>query len=169
MTPTSHHFQTCREHHTDQMCSACFLNTTLVDGSQTDQAECDKYLCMPETYDHLSTCLNCIIANGNQRPLGYHTNSLMTAQATTGPLVLPAPIGGFLNVTVANGWLNNVTERCSSVGSPLNEVTSTLTATPTTTYVSAPRQQSSIWSGDRKRADATVVDRMPRHGRADRL
>ena len=113
--------------------SACFINSTLPSGEQAQQDDCDRYLCLPETYQHLAACLNCIVANGNERPYGYHTNSSLTA-AATGPFnVLPDPVGGYLNATGANMWLNNVTERCSSVGSPIAETT-TLTASPTTTY-----------------------------------
>lgn len=87
---------------------------------------------MSETYDHLAACLNCVVANGNERPYGYFTNSSLTAAATDPFLIIPDPVGGYLNATGANGWLNNVTERCSSIGSPISQTT-TLTATPTTT------------------------------------
>lgn len=44
------------------------------------------------------------------------------------------PVGGYINLEKANGWLANVTERCQSAGSAINEgVTTTVTASPTTT------------------------------------
>jgi hypothetical protein len=44
------------------------------------------------------------------------------------------PVGGYINLEKANGWLANVTDRCQGAGSALNEgVATTVTASPTTT------------------------------------
>lgn len=44
------------------------------------------------------------------------------------------PVGGSINLEKANGWLANVTNRCQSAGSAINEgAATTVTASPTTT------------------------------------
>jgi len=44
------------------------------------------------------------------------------------------PVGGYINLEKANGWLANVTERCQGAGSAFDgDVTTTVTASPTTT------------------------------------
>ena len=56
----------------------------------------------------------------------------MSATATDDPAF--EPVGGYINLEKANGWLANVTERCQGAGSAFNgEVTTTVTASPTTT------------------------------------
>jgi hypothetical protein len=59
----------------------------------------------------------------------------MSAIATDdsfGPVL--EPVGGSIDLEKANGWLANVTERCQAAGLALNEdVTTTITASPTTT------------------------------------
>jgi hypothetical protein len=75
----------------------------------------------------LAACLNCIVANGNERS--------SSATATDDSLDYSIePVGGYINLEKANGWLANVTDRCQNAGSALNEdITTTLTASPTTT------------------------------------
>lgn len=125
----------------------CFVETNLSYTDQygeyheinTDPSACNAYFCQPPNYDLLVDCLDCIIANGNQRPLGYHTNSALGASAAIpseyeGYGIEYSP-QGFVDATLANGWLKNVTNSCSKAGKPLGNVQSSLTATPTTTYV----------------------------------
>lgn len=114
--------------------SVCYLQPIAANGEIANQDECNEYLCNQETYNQLLACLNCIVANGDERPRGYHTNSALTAPASDDALGPAAtPIGGYLDADQGNGWLANVTERCGSVGRSLNNLTTTLTATPTTT------------------------------------
>lgn len=113
------------------------LNTTLEDGRQANQTECNAYLCKPETYNQILACLNCIVANGDERPYGCHTNPSLTAPQTDDPLSPTSiPVGGYIDEKQANGWLANITNRCESVGSAISGSgggASTITASPTTT------------------------------------
>jgi len=113
------------------------MNTTLEDGREADQDECNAYLCNQDNYDQTLACLNCIVANGNERPLGYQTNSSLTIPATDvhNPLAPTSmPVGGYIDLNQANGWLANVTGRCQSIGSALAEdAQTTITASATTT------------------------------------
>jgi hypothetical protein len=120
--------------------SACFINTTQFDGSTIPSEVCNAFLCSQGNYTQLENCLQCVIANGDEKPLGYHTNSSMTAAPTQaqrgglGPVFNPL---GLIDEEQANGWLRNVTERCESVNMAVTGAGS-ITATPTTTYVQCP-------------------------------
>jgi hypothetical protein len=99
----------------------------------TNQTECDDYFCNEARYEHLSLCLNCMIANGGERPIGYHSNSALTENPTAiGGIPVPTSPLGLLDEEQGNGWLRNVTQRCASLGTTLTGA-STITASPTTT------------------------------------
>lgn len=126
------------------MTSTCFVmkNLTSFAGTEsgnesivTDPTACNAYLCQQRNYEQLADCLNCIIANGNERPFGYHSDpsvstTLSPLQSAIGTQYNPQ---GLLDVELANGWLRNVTEQCSAAGLALSGVESTVTATPTST------------------------------------
>ena len=119
--------------------SYCFINSTLPNGDKYNTSLCDTYLCNNTLYEQVSGCLNCIVANGNEKPFGYYTNSSMTALPTnTGggnPLSADARIynpWGLINATVSNDILKNISDHCASVSSSIT-VATTVTATPTTT------------------------------------
>lgn len=110
---------------------ACFGINPL---ASPDQTVCDNYLCNATTYGQLSACLNCIVANGNERPFGYYTNTAAVYPTSTriGSLGPPVNPNGPIDLSEANKILANVTERCASRGKSFGE-SSTVTATPTTT------------------------------------
>ncbi|KAI9632814.1 uncharacterized protein MKK02DRAFT_30544 [Dioszegia hungarica] len=115
----------------------CFLYDRYFDGSAIPAGMCDS-LCSQQYYDGLSQCLNCVVANGGERPLGYSANTALTTN------VIPSFVSGgenvknlvnpngFLNSTQANGWLGNVTSLCASKGKAI-ATSSSITATATTT------------------------------------
>ncbi|KAI9632817.1 uncharacterized protein MKK02DRAFT_30547 [Dioszegia hungarica] len=115
----------------------CFLLDTYPGGRPIPATQCDS-LCNQTYYDGLSQCLNCIVANGNERPFGYSTNTSITALPTRAP----APSGssnldttnpnGLIDAAQADGWLRNMTDMCSAKGKALTGATS-VTAIPTTT------------------------------------
>jgi hypothetical protein len=106
-----------------------------LDGTVVPAEYCENYLCSQGNYTQLVDCVNCIVANGDERPQGYHTNTALTAAPTAPPANgLPFNPLGLVDEEQANGWLRNVTERCSSVDRPVTGGDS-VTATPTTTYV----------------------------------
>lgn len=119
------------------ICSYCFLYDRYFDGSAIPAGMCDS-LCSQQYYDGLSQCLNCVVANGGERPLGYSANTALTTN------VIPSFVSGgenvknlvnpngFLNSTQANGWLGNVTSLCASKGKAI-ATSSSITATATTT------------------------------------
>ncbi|KAK8858382.1 hypothetical protein IAR55_002609 [Kwoniella newhampshirensis] len=111
----------------------CFINTTrpFGNGVTTNQQTCNSYLC--PRYDLLTTCLNCVVANGDERPSGYQLNTSLTAPATRiANGQVPVNPEGLIDADQANGWLRNVSERCASIGSTVSGET-TVTAVPTTT------------------------------------
>ncbi|WVQ98390.1 hypothetical protein IAU59_005513 [Kwoniella sp. CBS 9459] len=113
----------------------CFVNTTAFDGSHSDVDQCNQFFCNSTNYEHLSQCLNCIIANGDERPFGYHTNTSLTAEPTRSaesPSSLSNP-NGLIDLDVANAMLKNVTDRCESIDQAISSGQSSITATPTTT------------------------------------
>ena len=81
-------------------------------------------------------CANCIIANGGERPIGYHTNTELTATSTridgSRPFDEPVNPFGLIEEEQLNGWIANVTDRCSAIDRAVNG-DSTVTASPTTT------------------------------------
>lgn len=102
----------------------------------SDQDLCDEWLCDIEGYQQLVACLECVVSNGNERPFGYQYNTSLTAAHTGSPVSeLSNPVDGYLNETLANQWLANIVGRCSEADRTLEDVTTTVTATPTTTYV----------------------------------
>ncbi|OCF70801.1 hypothetical protein I204_08548 [Kwoniella mangroviensis CBS 8886] len=113
----------------------CFINTTTPNGDHSDPDDCNKQFCNATVYEHFSQCLNCIIANGEERPFGYHTNSSLSVANTPlgGPLSPVTNPNGLIDLEQANQMLNNVTDRCQSIGQALTSVESSITATPTTT------------------------------------
>ena len=119
----------------DSRDSACFLNVSESNGglSPENQGSCDDFYCSQGNYTQLLNCANCIVANGDERPFGYASDSELTAAPTqTGvgsPITNPL---GLIDMGQLNGWLANVTERCSSINRPLSGA-STVTASPTTT------------------------------------
>lgn len=114
------------------MYSGCFLNTTQMDGSPIPQEYCDNFFCSQGNYTQLNDCVNCVIANGDERPAGYHTNAAVPTAIQTPRNGLPYNPLGLLNATQADGWLMNVTGRCSSIDRAVTGAAS-VTATPTTT------------------------------------
>ncbi|WWD18269.1 hypothetical protein CI109_102719 [Kwoniella shandongensis] len=141
----------------------CFIINTIPfsNGAHTTPDECNNYLC--PRYDQLALCLNCVIANGEERAMGYHTNTSITAQPTSGAAgAVFANPNGLLDVEQANGWLKNVSDTCSGVGKPVSGE-STVTATPTTTgpyYTSWTISQTvslSVWTGLASVTDSAFV------------
>lgn len=103
---------------------------------ESDQEICDDYLCDQENYSHLVACLECIISNGYERPFGYAYNPSLTAAPPGDELAeYLEPDDGYMNETLANRWLANIGERCSGIDRPLEDLATTVTATPTSTYV----------------------------------
>lgn len=88
-------------------------------------------------------CLNCLVANGGERPFEAATDSnfdLSTARPSNPPFIasqgIPANPEGFIDEDQARGWIQNVTERCQSIGQTLTPVdggATEITATATTT------------------------------------
>ncbi|WVF69431.1 hypothetical protein IAT40_004208 [Kwoniella sp. CBS 6097] len=112
----------------------CYVNTTQPNGNVSDPDQCNEYLCNPAAYNQLFQCLNCIVANGGERPFGYHTNTSLTVEPThSGALSWTENPNGLIDLEQSNAILKNVTERCESVGKAINEVVTTVTATATTT------------------------------------
>ena len=66
--------------------------------------------------------------------MGYHTNTELTAapSQTDSPLGIPVNPFGLVDREQANGWLANVTDRCSAIDRAVTG-DSTITASPTTT------------------------------------
>jgi len=93
---------------------------------------CDETICQQGYYDAFKACLNCIVANGNERPFGYYTNSSLSAAPTNTDSFVPINPNGFIDADQANGMLKNVTDKCSSLSTSLTGATS-ITASPTTT------------------------------------
>ncbi|KAI9632816.1 uncharacterized protein MKK02DRAFT_30546 [Dioszegia hungarica] len=116
----------------------CFLFSKYPNGQAIPASVCDG-LCNQTYYDGLSQCLNCIVANGNERPLGYSTNTSITAFPTrsavpgTSLIDMTNP-NGPIDAAQADGWLRNVTNMCSTKGKALTGATS-VTAIPTTTGI----------------------------------
>ncbi|OCF30358.1 hypothetical protein I316_08002 [Kwoniella heveanensis BCC8398] len=142
----------------------CFVNTTTPNGNHTDPDECNKQFCNATVYEHFSQCLNCIIANGEERPFGYHTNSSHTVANTPlgGPLAAVSNPNGLIDLEQANQMLKNVTDRCQNIGQALSSVTSSITATPTTTgpyytsWTSSATLDLPTWTGLSKWASEAV-------------
>ena len=106
-----------------------------MDGTVIPDEYCNDFFCSQGNYTQLLDCVNCIVANGDERPQGYHTNTALTAAPTTPPANgLPFNPLGLVDEEQANGWLRNVTERCDSIDRAVTGDNS-ITATPTTTYV----------------------------------
>lgn len=101
---------------------------------QQNQTFCDDFLCNQTNFYGLSQCLNCIIANGGERPEGYPTNTTFNPATATLPSYPPEipHLDGWIDTSLANQILQNVTGRCSAVNKPLTGA-STITATATTT------------------------------------
>ncbi|ORY25060.1 hypothetical protein BCR39DRAFT_308649 [Naematelia encephala] len=131
----------------------CYVNTTLPNGNLSDAETCNTHLCNSTIYDQLSACLNCIVANGDERPFGYYSNTSLTAGPTapSNPLA-PFNPNGLINADQANKILSNVTARCASVSSSITGA-STITASPTTTgpyYTEWTANQTitlAVWTG----------------------
>lgn len=121
------------DNYTLLMISPCFINTTQLDELTLPETFCDDFFCSQGNYTQLLDCANCVVANGGERPLGYHTNTSLTAAPTTARFP-GAPFNplGLIDAEQLNGWLRNVTERCSSVNRPVTGA-STVSATATTT------------------------------------
>ena len=122
------------------MLSRCFIyQMEPVTNTTVSQDKCDDYFCQPESFNYLAACLNCIVANGDERPFGYHTNTGLTAARSLSPALTAVGAqdnpNGLVNAEQARGWLRNVTERCNSIGRGLGSVggVDKLTAVPTTT------------------------------------
>ena len=122
------------------MVSRCFVyKTEPTTNTTVSQQKCDDYFCQPESFNYLAACLNCVVANGDERPLGYHTNTALTAARSLSPALTALGAqdnpNGLINAEQARGWLRNVTERCDGIGRGLGSVggADKLTAVPTTT------------------------------------
>lgn len=118
----------------------CFFNETLFDGSplEVDQGLCDDYLCQNDNYNQLLACLECILANGGEEPLDIAGNPALTAAPSGSEPIDLNPASGYLNQSSANEWLANVVDRCEGIGRALEAATTTVTASPTTTFVIGP-------------------------------
>jgi len=83
--------------------------------------------------------LNCIVANGGERPYEAVTNTNFDFSTAIPPGVkeagIPGNPEGYIDDRQARGWIRNVTERCESIGRPLTAVegVTEITATATTT------------------------------------
>ena len=115
--------------------SYCFVNSTLPNGDQFNTTFCDQQLCNNTDYTELTACFNCIVANGQERPYGYYTNTSLTVLPTQSHPTVAEGIynpWGLLNTTTSNEILKNISDHCASVSSSIT-VATTVTATPTTT------------------------------------
>jgi hypothetical protein len=106
---------------------------TLFDGSgQVTQAECNDYFCSQGNFTQLEQCLNCIVANGGERPFGYSSNTSITAAPTpNGDSLLPQ-LPFLIDAEEGSAMLKNVTDMCQAAGRAVTGASS-ITATPTTT------------------------------------
>jgi hypothetical protein len=97
------------------------------------QGYCDDFFCSQGNYTQLLDCANCIIANGGEDPSGYPTTTETATSTQSGGIIRP-PVNplGLIDAEQLDGWLANVTERCSSIDRTVTG-DSTATATPTTT------------------------------------
>jgi hypothetical protein len=124
---------------TDYPIRDCIQQTAQPNGAPINQTACTTELCSQSYFDQFSECLNCIVSNGNNRAPGYHTNTSITdypPQTTTttvagGYKELKFPL---VDMELANQMFANLTARCQSASSTVTGPT-TVTATPTTTYV----------------------------------
>ncbi|WRT67542.1 uncharacterized protein IL334_004514 [Kwoniella shivajii] len=112
---------------------SCYVTSPFQNGSLSDPDRCNQYLCNSTIYDQLFECLNCIIANGNERPFGYHTNNSITATPTGGTASISRNPNGLIDEQQANAVLKNVTDRCQSIGQAVTAGGISITASPTTT------------------------------------
>jgi hypothetical protein len=114
--------------------SWCFVQTVLPNGVAFSPEYCNTIVCDPDFYPRLSACLNCIVANGDERPFGYYTNTSITVEPTyaNSDQSFPSNPNGLVDADQANAILRNVTERCAAIGSTVVGE-STITAVPTTT------------------------------------
>jgi hypothetical protein len=104
--------------------------------------DCVEALCDPAGYNHLYQCLNCIIANGGQRtrpPRPSRTVVTISASSvvssTTSVLEYGDAPWAPINEDNVNGWLANITQYCREKGREVDDLTTTITATPTASYV----------------------------------
>lgn len=89
------------------------------------------YICNTTNFGQLNQCLNCIVANGNERPIGYYTNTAAVQPTSRGAIAaLPYVL---INSTQANKILSETLEQCSFLGLPVEGATPTVTASPSTT------------------------------------
>ena len=80
-----------------------------------------------------------MVANGGERPYDWQSSgfdwSTATPIAHLSQLGVPANSEGYVDENQARGWLRNVTERCASIGRPIDSpigptaITATATAT----------------------------------------
>jgi len=110
----------------------CYVQDTYPDGTPANRTSCDSTICKQDYFNAISACLNCIVANGNERPFGYSSNTSITAAPTGNSGTFPNNPNGLIDKDQANGVLRNITDKCSSIYSSVTGQT-TLTASPTTT------------------------------------
>lgn len=113
---------------------SCFVNQILPDGSRQNQTLCDDQFCNPIKFNTFSQCLNCIIANGGERPFGYPLGEPLDVSTVPLPSYPPEypQVPKWIDTNVANEMLKNVSDRCSSINRALTTGL-TVTATATTT------------------------------------
>ena len=104
------------------------------------QGECDDFHCDTVNFDHLVQCLNCVVANGGERPYGpqsadFNISTAIPEDTGSSGLGIPGNPEGYLDEDQARGWITNITDRCSSISRPFTSPVgpTEITATPTAT------------------------------------